>query len=60
MDPDFHDWFDLMKQLGLAMASELKDGTLWIHCAPGQPPTLYEELRPMFSISYLNRKLGLT
>ena len=59
LDPDFHDWFDLMKQLGLAMASELQDGTLWIHCSPGNPPTLYEELRPMFSMSYLKRKLGL-
>ena len=58
-DPDFKEWFDLMKQAGLAMASELRDGDLWIHSIPGKPPTLYEELRSMFSLGYLKRKAGL-
>ena len=59
-DPDFKEWFDLMKQQRLAMASELRDGDLWIHSIPGKPPTLYEEMRSMFSLGYLKRKAGLT
>ena len=60
LDPDFNEWFDLMKQAGLAVASELKGDDLWIHSIAGKPPTLYEELRSMFSLGYLKRRAGMS
>ncbi len=60
LDSDFGEWFDLMKQAGLAIASEKRDDELWIHSIPGKPPTLYSELRSMFTMRYLHQKLGIT
>jgi hypothetical protein len=57
LDPDFSEWFDAAKALGLVMGSELKGGQLWIYATPEGKPQPYEEMRSMFSMSWLKKRL---
>ena len=57
LDPDFDEWWGYAKQLGLVMGSELKGDQFWIYAAPGGEPIPYAEIRSMFSMNWLKRRI---
>ena len=57
LDPDFDEWWGYAKQLGLVLGSELQGDEFLIYSAPSGTPYPYGEIRSMFSMSWLKRKI---
>jgi hypothetical protein len=55
---DFNEWFELARKSGLAIASSLIDGVMYIY-TNAQTCEPYEDFRSAFSLPWLRRSLGI-